>query len=41
MNLGKPFGRIKKTKESWHEGWEGSFDTLLAMMTMRMTRIPS
>ncbi len=39
MNLGKLFGRIKKTKGSWHEEWEGCFDTLPARMTMRMTRI--
>jgi hypothetical protein len=41
MNLGKPFGRIKQTKRSWHEEWGGSFNTLLARMTMRTTRIPS
>jgi hypothetical protein len=39
MNLGKLFGKIKKTKGSWHEEWEGIFNTLLARMTMRMTSI--
>jgi hypothetical protein len=41
MNLDKLFGRIKKTKGSWHEEWEGSFNTQPARMTMRMTRIPN
>ena len=39
MNLGKLFGKIKKTKGSWHEKWEGSFNTLPARMTIKMTRI--
>ncbi len=41
MNFDKLFGRIKKAKGSWHEEWEGIFNTLLARMTMRMTRIPN
>jgi hypothetical protein len=41
LNLGKLFGRMKKTKGSWQEEWKGSSNTLLARMTMRMSRIPS
>jgi hypothetical protein len=41
MNLGKLFGRLKKTKGSWHEEREGSFNTLLARMTIKMRRIPN
>jgi hypothetical protein len=38
MNLGKLFCGTKKTKESWHEKREGSFNTLPVRMTMKMTR---
>ncbi len=35
----KSFVRTKKTKGSWQEEWEVSFNTLLARMMMRMRRI--
>jgi hypothetical protein len=33
------FVRMKKTKESWQEEWEVSFNTLLIRMVTRITRI--